>query len=497
MRKQARAPFKTSFKTLVKTLSGLALAAGVISTGLALKAVPGLAAPAGWSRQQAAGYALDVPTGWKPQFDAQSGRIDVIGPIDQWVTLWPLYLPSAPTQAQAKSIAATLSQRAWVNASWQQPEVIGPAAVRVRGSIGGKRTLALLTWRSSAKGTVGFLSMVAAPPERFDMNLFSRILTSLHLSGPPKASPPARVSEPKYRRYQDPAEGAFSLDLPASWKNSGKLTRKASVDVRAAVESRSGDGKIITYIGDPNLGSFIPPSPMLANAGIFEGGTYSPGYNVVLKVAQYLPGASFAQAYPRGCEGARLVDSNDRPDIAAKINQAYANAGLASMAAFAIGDASFECSGGRRAYVLAGTLFINEANSGFTMWQVPLLYGYSAASGSVPLAEAVLKHMTASYQINPAWARRQGKTAVETARIASQTNQQIMSAITSSYWARQHSSDERSRQWSNRTLDLVDVEDPSTGRTTKVSSGSNYYWISNDGTITGTDTDASPGPGLR
>jgi hypothetical protein len=59
---------------------------------------------------------------------------------------------------------------------------------------------------------------------------------------------------------------------------------------------------------------------------------------------------------------------------------------------------------------------------------------------------------------------------------------------------RQHVYDEISRRQENAILGTLDVVDPTTGQSYKVSNYNDYHWMNNEGYIGGNNTGESPGP---
>ncbi len=107
-------------------------------------------------------------------------------------------------------------------------------------------------------------------------------------------------------------------------------------------------------------------------------------------------------------------------------------------------------------------------------------------------AQEILEHMVQTFAVNPQWAAMQQNITANTSKIVAETQQQVSSLISDSYWRRQGTMDEISRRRSNAILGVEDVADPVTGRELKVESGSNYYWVDQRGTIVGTQTNTVP-----
>ena len=70
----------------------------------------------------------------------------------------------------------------------------------------------------------------------------------------------------------------------------------------------------------------------------------------------------------------------------------------------------------------------------------------------------------------------------------------ISNIISQNYKSQQRAQDESARRFSNYILGSEDVRDPASGRTYKVASSANYYWIDAGGSIFGTKLSNNPDP---
>ena len=71
---------------------------------------------------------------------------------------------------------------------------------------------------------------------------------------------------------QDPAEQAFSIEVPQGWKITGGLYRFGLLDPRLMVDMVSPDGKIDIRFGDYRVPPFAPLTPTLASLGFSSDG---------------------------------------------------------------------------------------------------------------------------------------------------------------------------------------------------------------------------------
>ena len=463
-------------------------------------------APEGWSvHQDPMGFAVNVPRQWTVRGDRSSGRVEVEGPADEQIILWPVFSPSAGEarggfQSVAAAVFGKLAAKVWPGARWEAPEAVSQTAMVWRGRLGGRIAVAALTWVPSPRGAAACLYGVSAPEARYRSveQTAARILGSFRVTGAP-ASPKTAAPAVSYVRWTDPRENAFSLDVPAQWRVSGGLYRFASTDVRADVEAISPDQRIRITSGDSGIPPFAVPNQMLLMAGFGEGSWYSPGYGVRMMVRRYVSGTAFAQEYVEnaaadGCAALRFTSARDRPDAVEAINRVNAQLGGYGVGVrLSAGEVSFTCAkNGQRmeGYYFAATQLVQTP--AVAQWSVPHIYGFLATPECAALSRSVLGRMIQSFRINPQWAAMQQNITANTSRIVARTNQEITRLITEGYEARQASDDEIARRRSNAILGREDVIDPATGEQFKIESGSNYYWVDNLGNIVGTETHTLP-----
>jgi hypothetical protein len=349
----------------------------------------------------------------------------------------------------------------------------------------------------------GILYVAAGKADSFEKNR-SSLLAMLQsfrfgLSEEGKGAAGPRV---QYVKFSDPAEQAFTLDVPQGWQTQGGTNRRASVDVVHALQTVSPDQKILIQFNDPNIPAFAIPSPMLASTGFREGSWYSPGYGVRNLVKRYTPGGQFLKEYlqqnyqPR-VERFEFVSQTDRPDIVADFNRIYAGLGSAGVQfTRQAGEAAFRFSRGGEPYVgfgLALTQAVYMPSMQGGNWNVDTLLIYISPQSQADFAQAVFSHMFESIRWNPQWLASQQQLTADVSRIVTQTSQEISKIISDTYWTRQGVMDDVNRKFSNYILGVTDVTDPETGRTWKVEAGHNFYWAKPGGdVVAGTETYTRP-----
>lgn len=455
------------------------------------------------------GFTLEHPRDWQVRRDDGTGRIDLTGRDGEAAVIWPLMAQpqAAAGTFDAATAAALLGQmagRLWPDARWQQPEPLGPGAIRIRGARGDAPATAALTWVASPRAVAAFVWGTSAPEADGAAlaDVFARIFSSFRLAGEPAAA--AGAPRLRYVPWRDPNEQAFTLQVPQGWQVGGGLARYAAVDTRVGVEATSADGAIRVTIGDPSLPPFTEPSQMLAMAGFPEGSWYSPGYGVQMQVLRYLAGRDFVARYVQEnlgqlCEAVSIEQLSDRDDAVRAINAVYAQYGtLGVIVNLSAGEAHFTCrrpNGPARGYTFAATQSTRGYGTG--LWNVEHLYGFLASPERAAEAQQALTRMIGSFELDPQWVSMQQHLTAQVSHIVTQTNSQISDLIVRGFEERSAVYDEIARRRSNATLGLQDVIDEATGQPYRVESGSSYYWIDHRGNIVGTDTYTLPGIDFR
>lgn len=315
----------------------------------------------------------------------------------------------------------------------------------------------------------------------------------------------------QWTKYVDPAEGAFSLDVPAGWQVSGGSRRMSTVEIRTGVDIVSPDGAIRIFYGDAGIPIYTLPSPLLAEAGIGIGGVYRPGFGQELVVAPYYGGQAFAdqwgaQRIARSCGGVQRIGSEARPDASRGIDQAFAAYGIQT--AINAGEANFACAlQGTQAvgYVFAATELVRMQMS--ALWDVKSLVGFIATRARAAEANALLGHIVASFAIDPGWAARQQQMAAQTSAAVARTNQIVSSTIAQNSRTLQATSDmivAGGKARSDATSAAIGRYDEdairgtssyvntATGTTKTLDNSYAHQYIDNQGYTHGTDSEAAP-----
>jgi hypothetical protein len=465
--------------------------------------------PAGWPTFRDGRLEVSYPPGWNARRDAATGRLDLQGGRGERLVVWPFFVESPLTPAGAGHVLARMASTQAPNVTWGPSRPVGPTGLRSDGRAGSDMAVASLAWSGSPRGTAAQFLLAAAPGDRRKEaeDAFVKILASVRVSGQAEAGPGAGPARPDvtFVRFQDPAEGAFSLEVPQGWRVNGGLVRKAPVDVRSAVVASSPDNQVHLRVGDVEIPTFSLLTPMMAQLGFREGSPYSPGYGVNMIVMRYLPGEQFARYWVttrvgQVCQGLQIVSAQPLPQTVQAMNAIMAQHGSPVMRQrLHAGDTAFRCQQNQAPAVgyLFVTTLLTAGNDGGGIWNVDQLQGYLSPPERAGQAQAILAHMVGSIRLNPQWVRMQQNVTAATSQIVADTNAHIARVISDSYWSRQASQSELSRKRSNQILGLEDARDPATGRELKVTSGSSYSWIDHRGNIVGTDIHSRPSLDFR
>lgn len=488
-----------------------------------LRLAPGRAATGWATHNDPAGFSVETPEDWRVARGAASGKVVIQGQHGERTVIWPMYLERQQLDARgAGALLQKLARGVDSQLPWTAPEAVSKV-VRVTAKTPQRNAAAMLSWAAGADGTSVFLYCVEAPPDvyRNSADAFVHVLRTFHIVQDPSMKNAAAANASgsgalNFVAWNDPREGAFSVGVPQGWRVIGGAYRMSATDVRYSLAMASPDGQVHVAVGDANIPLYTPPTQMLAMAGLREGGIYGLGDGTKMEIRRYIPGQQYAHYYVDGvvrrqCSDLRITANNARPDLAAKFTpmarQEVITAQLTG------GDAIFTCTLHGQAMqgkYIAVTALLGSGQS--AMWTVYRLYGYIAAPGREEDAVKAVTEALASWKFNPQWEAQQRGISNAAVQQDNQRSQQIQSRaraaiaedqrqtseiINKGWEQRQKVYDEISRKRENAILGTLDVVDPESGRSYKVSNYGDYHYMSNDGYIYSTNSANSPGPGLR
>jgi hypothetical protein len=446
----------------------------------------------GWTTHtDARGFSIQLPKEWSVRTQEGSGRVEVAGPNGAEVVVWPFFLNGMLDDASAGSLLGQLAVKVLPRIQWQSPSAAGQGAVRMEGDSGTKHAVSILGWVTGAGWTAGDLYFTTAERAAYSQlePTLADILGSFRITGAPVKG---QSASQQFVQWRDPAEGAFTVEIPKGWSARGGAERPSSVLVQSKVELSSPEGLVYVYLGD-DYPVFVEPNPTLQFVGIGEGDVYTAPDGYRSPVQYYAPGNQFLLQYvlPRLAQGFQVVSQADRQDVAGRIPTTGINSYDAGELEF-----SFDMNG--QPY-RGGAFIVTEriSSAGLTDWQVWRLVLFMGPQDRYFDGSSAAARLVESFRVDPQWAQRQAQTTAEQSRIIAQAEQDISTTISQEYWGRQAAYDAISERRSQATLDVQDVVDPSTGQEYRVESGSSYYWVDNQGYVVGTTTDTRPSLDFR
>lgn len=457
--------------------------------------------PTQWTTFDGPAFTLEHPADWRVTQDPQ-GQISVTGTGAEAVTIWPAFIQGEISATLARTILTGYTAQSDRTMNWSRPHELAANALSVNGANSTHTAVAAIAWVNTSQGAAPTLYLLRAPTATFASleETFVRILSSFQVKGATQTPAPNR---PTYHfvEWHDPAESAFSTQVPDGWQVEGRLFRAAAVDVRPWLQLTAPDGNIQVFSGDARIPPFTLPNWTLEWVGIGEGQWYSPGYGVQMLVSRYLPGEEFAAMYiseMMGLAGCTIDAMTPLRELEAALLDLQRRQGVTLFGEqMNVGEVRFTCQDGGetlKGYVLAHTSMIEY--DGMGVWGVPTLVGYLASAQQEGEAQAVLDHLAQTWRINPQWAAMQQGTTAAVAGIVAATGSAIADTISSSFNNAQATQDRLAQDWSDTLLEVDRVQDQRTGQVYTVRSGATYHWIDARGNIVGTNAHFNP-DGLR
>lgn len=456
------------------------------------------------------GYTVFQPHGWALSADPVAGGVTLREPGGGWAMLSPYHVSGGPLgEAGARQLLERTTAGLLPQAPWQAAQSAGPSLLRRVASDAQGTCVALMNGVSDAQGTAGTLAITYAPAATAGalQPAFAQIISSFRPSG-----------LTRYTRWTDPAEGAFTVDVPEGYSVRGGVIRNlAGTYVRVELTAPDSGVYVMTSNEYP---AFAEPNPYLAMQGIHDGGqvqTYLPG--VSTPVRQYLPGAQFIGGWllpqlagPGQFQITAVRDRSDLPFVQ-QINQFWTSSNSQMNAILGAGmRVDSQCNAGEADYLVRrGGVEMQGTALAITQRQAvlsqDLLLGGTSTSAywsvyTTVLAEAVpsrfaeasthMARLIDSFAYNSQWLssemRAQAQGAAERSRLISQTNDEIRQMMNDTFAERSASQDRQHEEFGRLIRGVEIVGDPTTGQTYEVEAGAGYYWLNRDGTYGTSDT---------
>jgi hypothetical protein len=312
-------------------------------------------------------------------------------------------------------------------------------------------------------------------------------LTTVHTLG---AWAGAAAADPGWVQFQDPAEHAFTLQVPQHWNVTGGAFRFGPLDPRAMVEMVSPDGKMRLRLGDSGVPPYAVPDQSMFRSGLREGSLYSPKGVAQEVVANYRPGWVFADLYgqARFAPFCRTLDLKQMQQLA----PVHASAGPQQLTA---GEAIYRCdsasgAGPMTAYVFAETQLTRIQTS--AVWQVTWLYSFLAPEAQAATALQLMLHVMGTFQIDPQWESYQLRLNGQAGDSAYRVFQQTMAQEQEHFQRQEAQSQQQVEAFSRALRGVTLTSDPVDHEQREVWTGPNAnYFINPAGTVV--NAAASPG----
>jgi hypothetical protein len=300
-------------------------------------------------------------------------------------------------------------------------------------------------------------------------------------------------------RYDDPAERAFSIEVPQGWEVQGGLYRFGYFDTRWMVDARSPDGKIILRLNDASVPPYSLPGPNLPR----EGMPYVKPQQYQMMVERYRTGQSYAEMYARSRFKSVCQSLTPRPEDAKPAPSATTNAGGQTVTE---GSATYDCATSdapRIASVYARSV-LYPAPSNY--WVLDPVISALVTPDNATASAEIVRHMWKSFHPDPQWEEYQNRMTQAGLESVRRNFQAFMSQIQAYHQARTNAMNQQVAGFNAKMnaqqqqvtrfgevmTGLQEARDPMTGQQFQVWSGpgANYY---RDGLGNTVNSNTSPG----
>jgi hypothetical protein len=261
-------------------------------------------------------------------------------------------------------------------------------------------------------------------------------------------------STPRYIGFIDPAEHAFSAQVPVGWMIGGRLVRYGPITIAVIVQALAPDGSILVQLGDPRIKDFSD------NPAFRPGQIYTPGTSIMI-VRRFETARQYAHSYAidfqsrLGCENPSFSSVQDVP-----------NPPLVSQVPFGTTQsalANFSCMRNGKRYVGSVLTSIRSTPLPLSIgWSVVYLASFLAREDHAPLAVAVWNEMRNSFTFESAWSAQES---------------QIAAGATQPAIREWNSSLDLAQQFDQHVINgEVTVQDPTTGMRSDIPMGAQSYY---------------------
>jgi hypothetical protein len=308
--------------------------------------------------------------------------------------------------------------------------------------------------------------------------------------------------------FQDPAEQAFTIDVPRGWTVKGGLYRLGFFDYRPMIDITSPDGKVNVRYGDAG----VPPYSLPDRQHPKEGAQIVMDAQAQMTVAGYRSGDAYARSYAQSRFSGDCQHPVAGPEQAGLSSFKAASVPQGDISEESEGHASFRCDGKNGpidVFVYARTL----RHKGTAIWTVTPVVSFLSPQDQRQIVWEQAARFAQSFKINPAWVQHQSemdRQGVEYARALAEgkmrafsqqvqqfhARMQAMSAQVAGFEGRMNAQAAQVQGFDDALVGITRTIDPLTGDQRQVWTGqSNQYWTNGKGQVISSPT--APGPDFR
>ncbi len=317
-----------------------------------------------------------------------------------------------------------------------------------------------------------------------------------------------RVTPPiTWISFQDPAERAFTIDVPRGWTVKGGLYRVGFFDYRPMIDINSPDGMVNIRYGDAGVPSYSLPDRQHPK----EGEQIIMDAQAQMTVAGYRSGNAYARSYAPSRFRSECQHAVERQDDESPAFQA-ASMPQSDISEESEGRVIFRCQGRNGltdVFVYARTL----RHKGTAIWTVNPVVSFLSPQDQTLTVRDMATRFAQSFKVNPAWVQHQAemdRQGVEYARalaegkmraLSQQVQQfharmQAMSAQVAGFEGRMNAQAAQVQGFDDALAGITRTIDPLTGDQRQVWTGpSSLNWINGKGQVVNSPT--APGPDFR
>ncbi|MEL7531121.1 MAG: hypothetical protein AAFN10_07445 [Bacteroidota bacterium] len=307
-------------------------------------------------------------------------------------------------------------------------------------------------------------------------------------------------------KFQDPKEGAFTVELPREWNVHIALERPQGM-IRTCGVATSPDGQSKIFFGDPNLPNYYIPNPSM---GLYQGMNMG---SKMLEVYPYVEAEPYFKNYLERNYGRlpafQITNSGPNPELEKLVRQRAQEYGMNPQLSTTQINFTYTQDGATRHGQINGTTLMTSG-----IW-IADVNGFMT-DGEPEDMSKLLSHATITYQTLPAWREAENKRNQQAMARSQAQHQQRMAARQRQFEAHQNmmkdryaAADAQYQSWRNNQaiqdqsheqfIDYLRDENTVTNGQyeTKVQSGYNNYYVDpNTGNYFGTNSYENPDPSI-